>query len=244
MVRFLLAAVLVLGAASVRAEPTRVLVRVISQDAKFVGSSMGGVRIVLRNARSGAVLAQGRVEGGTGDTARIMQAAGRSPQRSDKSTAAFAATVDIAQPELVEVEAYGPLAYPASAVRVTQQRWLIPGADAAGGDGWTLELPGLVIEPYVRVTGRKAHVEAKVQPMCGCPIAPDGLWPAAEYEVTAWVRGKGKQKAARRLAFAKAPGLFSGDVELPAGSSHELVIVARNTRTGNSGVRTATVAAQ
>lgn len=237
MYRLVLATALTLAATAVRSEPTKVVVRVISQDAKFVGSSMGGVQIVLRDARSHAVLAKGRVQGGTGNTARIMEASGRSPVRVDGSEAAFAATLNIDEPTLVEFEAYGPLDYPASAVRVTQQRWLIPGADAAVGEGWTIELPGLVIQPEVSVKGLTARVSAKVQPMCGCPIAPKGLWPSDEYQVTARFRREGRQPIELNLAFDKAPGVFSGEIELPRSGRYKMVLFARNTRTGNSGVR-------
>ena len=35
------------------AEPTPVKVHAISQDAKFIGDSMGGVEVVLRDAKTG-----------------------------------------------------------------------------------------------------------------------------------------------------------------------------------------------
>ena len=55
------------------AEPTPVTVRVISQDAKFVGDGMGGARVTLRDARTGRVMANGVTKGGTGDTDQIMK---------------------------------------------------------------------------------------------------------------------------------------------------------------------------
>ncbi|MCT2400544.1 hypothetical protein [Novosphingobium mangrovi (ex Huang et al. 2023)] len=238
MYRIMLAAVLALGAAPVLAEPTGIVVRVIAQDAKFVGSSMGGVRIVLRDTKSGTVLAEGRTEGGTGNTARIMKSNGRSPLRADGSEAAFSATLDISKPTLVELDAYGPLDYPESAVHVSQQRWVMPGENAMIGDGWTVELPGLVINPETRVDGRLVRISAKVMPMCGCPIEPDGLWPADEYEVSATVWKEGLQLAKSKLAFDTSPGVFSGDVKLPAKGHYELTLSARNKRTGNSGIRT------
>ena len=73
--RSLLASLLALALGSAAgAEPTRVDVRVISKGAKFVGTSMGGVAITLRDADTGALLAEGVTAGGTGDTARIMAA--------------------------------------------------------------------------------------------------------------------------------------------------------------------------
>ena len=55
------------------ATATSVNVRVISKDAKFIGSSTGGVSVELRNADTEDRLAEGIVEGGTGDTKRIMR---------------------------------------------------------------------------------------------------------------------------------------------------------------------------
>lgn len=244
MYRIILAAVLVLGAGPALAEPTDIVVRIIAQDAKFVGTSMGGVRIVLRDAKKGTVLAEGRTEGGTGNTARIMKSDGRSPLRADGSEAAFAATLDIIKPTLVELEAYGPLDYPESAVRVSQQRWVMPGEDATIGDGWTVELPGLVINPETKMDGLLARVSAKVMPMCGCPIEPDGLWPSGEYEVSVTAWKDGVRIARSKLAFDTSPGVFSGDIKLPAEGRYELTVSARNKRTGNSGIRTIEVAAE
>ena len=39
------------------AEPTDLVIRVISEGGKFVGTSMGGAEIILRDVRSGEVLA-------------------------------------------------------------------------------------------------------------------------------------------------------------------------------------------
>lgn len=244
MYRFILAAVLVLGTTPALAEPTDVVVRVIAQDAKFVGSSMGGVHIVLRDPKNGTVLAEGRTEGGTGNTARIMKSDGRSPVRADGSEAAFATTLDISKPTLVEIDAYGPLDYPESAVRVSQQRWVMPGEDATIGDGWTVELPGLVVDPKTKVEGLSVSVSAKVMPMCGCPIAPGGLWPSDEYEVSVTAWQDGSRHAESKLAFDTAPGVFAGDIRLPAEGRYELTVFALNTRTGNSGVRTIEVATE
>jgi hypothetical protein len=41
------------------AEPTEITVRVLAKDSKFVGTSMGGMRIMLRDAHTGEILATG-----------------------------------------------------------------------------------------------------------------------------------------------------------------------------------------
>ena len=41
------------------AEPTEITVRVLGKDSKFVGTSMGGARVILRDAETGEILAKG-----------------------------------------------------------------------------------------------------------------------------------------------------------------------------------------
>jgi hypothetical protein len=45
------------------AEPTEITVRVLAKDSKFVGTSMGGMRIILRDAHTGEILATGLTQG-------------------------------------------------------------------------------------------------------------------------------------------------------------------------------------
>ena len=239
-----LAGAMAFAATPALAEPTEITVRVISKDAKFVGSSMGGVAITLRDGESGTVLAEGTIEGGTGNTPLIMESAGRSPMLADDSAAAFTTSLDVDEPQLVTLEAHGPLGHPESAIRVTQQRWIMPGEDVIAGGGWIVELPGMVIDPEVTMDGRLARITAKVSPMCGCPITPGGIWPAEEYEVTASLWQEGAQVAASTLDFATAPGGYEGAIKLPKKGRYNLVLSARNTRTGNSGVRSLRVAAE
>ncbi len=228
-------ALLAFGAPAL-AEPTAVTVRVIAQDAKFIGTSMGGVRVTLRDARTREQLAQGLTEGGTGETDRIMRASGRSPARAGEGVAAFLTTIDITEPMLVELEAEGPLGHPASVLRATQRRWILPGQPVTQGDGWVIELPGLVITPTTSVAGDTVTIGAHVQLMCGCPITPGGLWDSADYKVQASLWQSGKQLAAGDLAFVKAPGGYEGAVALPGKGTYKLVLAAQNIRTGNSGL--------
>lgn len=131
--------------APAHAEPTEVVVRVISEDAKFIGDSMGGAAVILRDAESGRVLAKGKTSGGTGNTARIMQASGRSPLIATSDAAAFVARIDIDQPWLVNLEVSGPVNRPGSKIKIVSQRWIMPGQPVNTGDGWVVELLGLAI---------------------------------------------------------------------------------------------------
>ena len=151
------------------AEPTDLVIRVISEGGKFVGTSMGGAEIIVRDVRSGEVLAHGRTAGSTGDTARSMKGGPRGTPLADETAAAFRTTIDIDEPRLVEVEAYGPLAQPQAAVRVTSQRWVLPGRGATQGDGWLLELPGLVVD----LVEPAAHQRGTAGPPFGLrPMSP------------------------------------------------------------------------
>ena len=238
MMKSVLAGGVMVGLCSVSpafAEPTELVVHVISQDAKFVGDSMGGARVTLRDAKIGKVLARGLTKGSTGNTNLIMKSTGRSPQRATLDAAAFKAVLDLSQPTLITLEVDGPVSRPASTIKVSAQRWVMPGEAVSNGDGWTIELPGLAITPDVKTDGQMVLVSAKVEPMCGCPITPGGLWDSADYRVTASLWTKKRKVSDWDMAFATAPGGFRGQSEAAPGR-YRLVIHALNKKTGNSGV--------
>ena len=224
------------------AEPTDLVIRVISEGGKFVGTSMGGAEIILRDVRSGEVLARGRTTGSTGDTDRIMAGGPRGTPLADEASAAFRTRIDIDEPRLVEVEAYGPLAQPQAAVRVTAQRWILPGRPATQGDGWVLELPGLVVdlvEPAAHqrgAAGTSIRLAANVALMCGCPIEPGGIWDAARYDVRATVRREGQPAGEVRLSYGGRTGYFTGAFAVEKAGAHVVTVTAVDTKTGATGV--------
>ncbi|CAO1653817.1 MULTISPECIES: hypothetical protein [unclassified Parasphingorhabdus] len=225
------------------AEPTEVVVRVISQDAKFVGDQMGGARIVLRDAESGNVLADWITAGGTGNTRQIMESTGRSPMRATPDAAAFSTQLDLSQPTRVTAEVFGPLAQMQASSRVTSQRWIVPGQPVTSGDGWVVELPGLavnIIAPQPNTHSAKGsrtiEVMSSTMLMCGCPITSGGLWDAKDYKVEVTAYQVGRKIASGKLDFIEAPGRYGGDFTLPTSGVYELIVSARNTRTGNAGV--------
>ncbi len=238
----LLVALGLLSSAAI-AEPTEVVVRVISQDAKFVGDSMGGAEVILSDAKNGQILAKGITSGGTGDTDKIMAAKGRSPARASETAASFRTTIDIKRPLLVRVEIKGPLGFPKTMQRATSERWLVPGQNAVVSDGWVVELPGLAVRlidpvPVAFIREQKHVLTAEVQLMCGCPITPAGLWDSANYEVSAQVRQRGKLREVVLLPFSAAPGRFAASWTPKTKGKADLIIIARNRTTGNTGVLT------
>lgn len=226
------------------AEPTGITVRVLSRDAKFIGTSMGGVGVTLRDADTGRVLARGVTEGGTGDTGRIM----REPHRrgvalSTPGTAGFSATLDLDAPTRIEVVAEGPARPAGAAGRVTATQWVVPGRHLTGGDGWLLVMPGFavaVVDPPTDVAlggaPKAVALAVDVTMMCGCPIQPKGLWDADRYEVRARIRRDGAPAGEVPLAYAGVTNRFAGTLTVDRPGDYEAVIFAFDPETGNTGL--------
>ncbi len=240
---------LVLIAATALATPTRITVRVRSKDGKFLGTSLGGALVTVRNADSGELLARGVTSGTTGNTETLMKKpARRGVPLSDAESARFDATIDIAEPTRLEIAAFGPLAQRQSAGRVAVTQWVVPGKHLTGGDGVLLELPGLSVRllappPHRRVETLPAPVEirANVIMMCGCPVTPGGLWDAARLEVKALVKRDGRPQGEVTLAYAGEASLFSARLELREAGVYEITVYAYDPSNGNTGVDTTTV---
>lgn len=138
---FLFLSVIVANAAE-----TKLVVRVKSKDAKFIGTSMGGALIIVKDALTGEILAQGKTLGSTGNTQQIMiEPHRRGVPLADENTAKFETVFDIDEPKLVTIEAHGPLSQRQALVTVSTQVWLIPGKPI-DGDGVLLEIPGFAID--------------------------------------------------------------------------------------------------
>lgn len=122
---------------------TRIMVRAVSRDAKILSDKVGGARITLRDAGTGEILAEGVQSGGSGDTERIMVEP--RPRGADiydtPGAGGFLATLELAEPTLVEITAEGPLDTPQSTYRASKTLLLIPGRDVLG-DGVVLEIHG------------------------------------------------------------------------------------------------------
>lgn len=235
------------------AEQTEITVRVLAKDSKFVGTSMGGMRIILRDAHTGEILATGVTQGGTGNTKLIMhEDRGRRAQLADESAAKFTATLDLDEPRLIEAEAYGPLGQPQAATRVLSTQWVVPGRGISGGDGWVLDLPGLVVDvlappAHIRLPPKTTVIDlrANVVMMCGCPIEPKGLWDADKLEVKAIVNRNGERVADLDLAYAGETSQFATKVPVDAPGDYEVIVYAHDPSNGNTGLdRTTFIAAE
>jgi hypothetical protein len=238
-----LAGAVLLAAAPAAAEPTEIDVRVLSKGAKFVGTSMGGARVILRNAATGEILAHGVTEGSTGSTERIMrEALTRTESRATPGAAVWRATVDLDAPVKVRLEVSGPLAQPQAAVTVTSEMWVVPGRDVTGGDGWLVELPGMMVDVLsppahkVYLGGGDVRLDANVTLMCGCPITPGGLWDTADYDVVAHIYRDGEKLDEVPLSYAGSASQFAATVTTEDPGSYRAVVVAHSAADGNTGL--------
>lgn len=125
---------------------TKVIVRAVSKDAKIIGSGVGGALVRIKNLDTGEIIAQGKQEGGTGDTDRIMV---QPHQRGGilygtPNAAFFQADLLLDKPTQVEIYTEAPLAYPHNIQKGSKTLTLIPGRHILG-EGIIIELNGLIV---------------------------------------------------------------------------------------------------
>lgn len=224
---------------------TLVTVRAKAKDAKFIGSSIGGAQITIREADSGTILATGLTEGGTGNTTRIMsQPHNRYDQLSDVNTAAFRAELMLEEPVFVTIEARSPAHHRQSQVVASTQMWLIPGKDILD-DGVVLEIPGFIVDILAPRThqsleidslpNRMLTIQANIVMMCGCTITDGGLWNAREMEVRAII--KRNEEVWRTIPMGVTePNLFTVQTMIDDPGSYQVTVYAFDPRTANTGV--------
>jgi len=125
---------------------TKVIVRVVSKDAKVIGSGVGGAFVRIRNLETGEVLAQGKQEGGTGDTDRIMVQPRRRGEILYGTPDAAFLQAEILLDKATQVEVYteAPLGYPHAIQKGSKTLTLIPGKHILG-EGVIIELNGLIV---------------------------------------------------------------------------------------------------
>ena len=240
--RALLAVLLLAMTPLVAAEAvdTDVMVRVLARDAKLIGDAVGGARITIANAESGAVLAEGVTSGATGDTNLIMkEPRTRGEERFNTPGAAgWQATLPLAEPTLVTITAAGPLDYPDALVTTSKTMLLAPGVDVVG-EGVVLELNGLIVEILDQPTAGdgKLPVKTRVRMLCSCPTEPDGLWSVATVEARLW---KGAEMVNQvELAFSGETSIYTGELAATDSGTYTLEVLASDPLTANFG-RTAT----
>lgn len=225
------------------------MIRAKAEDAKFIGTSMGGALVVVKDALTSQILDQGIIKGSTGDTKRIMATPWvRGERLSDEETAGFWAELELDEPRLVEIVVYAPYGQPQAMARASVTTWVVPGKHIQG-DGIVIDFPGLV----VRITEPAAHtfvqvpieirLAVSVTPMCGCPIDMKTFWPPDAYEVGAYVKRDGQKLEEISLSFAGERNCFETKIKIETKGNYEFVVYAFDPKTGNTGVDKTTLVA-
>ena len=247
IVNTILAAALI--ATNALAVDTDVTIRVRSKDAKFIGTSMGGCLITIKDSATGELLASGKTAGTTGDTDLIMKSDHqRGKPISDPKAGKFTATLDIDEPTLVEIAASGPLAQRQATSRVSITQWILPGKPITAGDAIMLEMPGFIVDvlgppTHIKLSGapQKLAIKANITMMCGCPTEPGGIWDADKFEVRAIVKKDGKKIDTIDLKFAGKTSQYAAEYNAESTGAYEIIVTAYDPSNGNTGLDSTTV---
>lgn len=241
--RLAICMIFLLNSGIFQAQETSVMIRVKAKDAKFIGNSMGGAKIIVRDERTGVILAEGITKGGTGNTDVIMNnPITRGSQLTDDATAGFLAKLNIEKPVFISVEAFAP---GENRVKSSTQLWVIPGKDITG-DGLVLEMSGFIVDvlspqTHEKVAGNKdIEIKANIVLMCGCPITDGGIWDANQYEVKALISRDGKLERTLNLKVLEKESTFYGKVNLEPGN-YEITVYAFDPVSGNTGLDVANI---
>ena len=228
---------------TVQAQPTDITIHVKAKGSKFIGSSMGGARIVLKDAITGKILKEGKTAGSTGDTERIMKSKLKSTQPlSTENTAKYETTINIETPTLIEVEAYGPQASLQSRLKASARQWVIPGKDITEGDAFLLVLQGMavgILSPVVSSSfepGSKIEIVTNITMSCGCPVAPNGLWDSNDMEIKGMVSKEGRHVTDIDLSYAGKLSQFTGHINVSENGVYEIFVYAYDSENGNTGL--------
>lgn len=242
--------------------PTQIDVRVLAKGGKYLGDDIGGALVTLHDVYTGEMLARGTTSGGSGELDLMSISLTRAEVLPVDGASVFTATLDLDEPRLIRVTAYGPLAAQLSANTVSQTQWVYPGKNITGGakgGGLFLEIPGLVVQilnpptHYLPQTAPKQiEIRANVTMMCGCPIGPNHQpWDPSLFEVMAVIKQGEYSYTEMALNFDKdapdgVPSQFVNTWEVPSNNSgqpqiYEITVSAFQQLTGNTGVCIATV---
>lgn len=235
--RFWVIIALMLVSLSAIAEETEIMVRAKAADSKFIGTSVGGIRAIVEDAETGEILDEGWINGGTGDTAVLIEnPLKRGERQTDDKTAGFLAKVDIDAPRLLRFKLIGPYGYQQAYQEASVTSWVVPGKDILG-DGIIITMTGFIVDAWTRVLENgQVDIYTKASLLCGCPITKDGHWQADNYEARAILMRDEKTIDEVNLDFTGPAGMFSGKTTITEPGHYKAVVYLYDAETGNVGV--------
>lgn len=222
---------------SAQTQDTEIMIRAKANDSKFMGTSVGGLRVVIEDAETGEVLDTGWINGNTGDTDVLMKSPlKRGERQSDENTAGYLATIALDAPRLLRFTVKGPYGYRQAMQESSTTSWVVPGKDILD-DGIIIGMNGFIVDAWAQVEeGYQVQLMTKAALMCGCPITQDGLWPASDYEVKAIIMRDGKTITETAMEFTGTTGLFKGQLQLDEPGHYKAIMYLFDANTGNVGV--------
>lgn len=234
---FLPALISILLSANILATETQITIRAKAVDAKFIGTSVGGLRAVVTDAETGEVLDSGWIKGGTGSTeTMIVNPIYRGQRIADDETASFIAHVYITSPRLLKFTVIGPYAYRQSLQEASVTSWVIPGKHIMG-DGIILDIPGFIVDTWTSVfEGGIVEIFAQSAMLCGCKISPNTEWNPKNFEAKAIIMLDGEKIKEVDLLFTGPVAIFSGKTKLKKSGHYKVIAYLFDKDTGNVGV--------
>ncbi len=219
------------------ATETNITIRAKAVDAKFIGSSVGGLRVIVTDAETDEILDTGWIRGSTGSTDTIIKnPVARGQSITDENTARFVAKVDISSPRLLKFTVIGPYAYRQSLQEASVTSWIIPGKDIMG-DGIILNMPGFIIDTWTSVMeGGIVQIFADSAMLCGCKISPNTEWNPRNFEAKAIIMRDGEKITEVDLPFTGPIAIFSGETTIAQPGHYKVIAYIIDQKTGNVGV--------
>lgn len=241
---------------------TQIDVRVIAKDGKYLGDDIGGALVTIHDVHTGELLARGTTSGGSGQQNLMDISLTRSEPLPVDGASVFTTSLDLCEPRLIRVTAYGPLAAQQSANTVSLTQWVYPGKNITGGEkggGFLLEVPGLVVQvlnPPTHYLPQSApasiDIRANVTMMCGCPIGKGHPpWHPDQFDVMAIIRQGEYVSIELPLKYDEdapngVPSQFFHNWQVPENETgqpqiYEITVSAFQQKTGNTGVDKVTI---
>jgi hypothetical protein len=242
--------------------PTQIDVRVIAKDGKYLGDDIGGALVTIHDVHTNELLARGTTSGGSGQLDLMTICLNRSEVLPVDGASVFSVSLDLSEPRLIRVTAYGPLAAQQSANTVSLTQWVYPGKNITGGEkggGFLLEIPGLVVQilnPPTHYLPQSAppsiEIRANVTMMCGCPIGTGHApWFPEQFDVMAVIKQGEYSSTELPLNYDEnapygIPSQFVNNWQVPPNETgqsqiYEITVSAFQQKTGNTGVDKATI---
>lgn len=228
------------------AQETKLIVRAKAKDAKFIGSSMGGALVIVRDHQSGTILTQGLTQGGTGNTQLIMKTPHERYQAiSEGGAAKFETTLDLKEPTFVDIEVSAPAYHASGRIKASTQVWLIPGKPI-DEEGIIIEIPGFalsVLSPQThrtvsltQVKANEVKIRANIVMMCGCTISKGGLWDSEAMEVEAMIKYQGKLLKTVPMQISDQVNTFETLFQVEQSGLYEVIVYAYHPKSKNTGL--------